>query len=328
MTIPFFDSNLEILNELRAMDHNSKEYKKLLPKILLEIGGMPFLFNSLKTKDDGKLLVKKYYNNLAATGSFITLMFICIIFVYIITGGKDTNQFNISDVAFFVGGIIFVIVSCILTMVFAFRCKRILLDGVSFLIDIYKFELNSKTGETLGNYKFEKSKINKIAIVVGIAIFVFISTGIPLTNSAINKLFMTQSQEFSKAGMTITLTQEFHEIDQVTQTATYSTSKYLVMSFKEEFNILEQSNISTDISLKEYAKEIIAYNSLDTVIGGSENRPNFVYTEQTNGKEYTYMATVFKGSDAYWSVTFACETKDYKSAQEQFIRWADTVKVT
>ena len=38
MTVPFFDSNPEIVNELRAMNHDTKEYKKLLKKILKYYG--------------------------------------------------------------------------------------------------------------------------------------------------------------------------------------------------------------------------------------------------------------------------------------------------
>jgi len=38
--------------------------------------------------------------------------------------------------------------------------------------------------------------------------------------------------------------------------------------------------------------------------------------------------TVYRGSDAYWMVTFACETKNYAAAEAQFLKWADSVEVS
>jgi hypothetical protein len=70
MTLPFFDSNPEIVNELRAMDHNTREYKKILQKVLQEIGGVIYLFNNLKTTDDGNRFRRKYFHNLIAAGTF------------------------------------------------------------------------------------------------------------------------------------------------------------------------------------------------------------------------------------------------------------------
>lgn len=327
MTVPFFDSNPEIVNELRVMDHNTKEYKKILRKVLLEIGGVVYLFNYLKTTDDGNRFRRKYFHHLIATGAFLISLFVWIIVAVVLTGGKDTNQFNGTDIAFFMGFIVIEIASITLAMFFAFRCKRMLLQGVSFLIDSYRYESSGASSNTLSNYKFERSKLNKVAIVMGILTFVVVFGVIKLSNGTIDHLLTSHTQEFSKAGMTITLTQDFHEKDVVSQTATYSSSKYIVMSLKEEFQLLEQKSISTDISLKEYAEDIIANNSLDVTVEGSESRPYFVYSRQVNGKDFTYLAMVFKGSDAYWMLTFACESKDYASSQKQFMKWADTVKV-
>lgn len=37
----------------------------------------------------------------------------------------------------------------------------------------------------------------------------------------------------------------------------------------------------------------------------------FTYEKSNNGKDYKYYATVFKGTDAYWLIQFACEVDDF-----------------
>jgi hypothetical protein len=327
MTVPFFDANPGIVSELRSMDHDSKDYKKLLQKILLEIGGMVYLFNYLKTTDEGNRLRRKYFHCLIAAGAFIISMFIWIIVAMLLTGGREIEQFTSIDIAFFIGFLVIEIASVFLAMFFAFRGRRMLLLGVSYLIDNYTYENNSAGSVTLSNYKFEKAKLNRVAIVVGIVTFAVVFGVITLGNGTISRLFSSQTQEFSKAGMTITLTQDFHEKDVVSQTATYLSTKYIVISLKEDFQTMAQYNVSTDISLSEYAEAIIANNSISTTIEGNEIRPYFVYSRKVNGKDFTYLAMVYRGSDAYWVLTFACESKNFASAQTQFMKWADTVKV-
>lgn len=328
MTVPFFDSNPEIVNELKAMDHSTKEYKKQLRKVFQEIGGLIYLFNNLKTTDDGKRFRRKYVHHLIATGAFIISMFVWIILAAILIGDKEFDQFNIADIAFFIGFISFEIVSVFFGLFIAFRSNRVLLDGLSYLIDSYKYENSEPTGNTLINYKFVRYKINKFAIIISILSFVVVYGAIMIGSGIIKNLSASSIQEFSKAGMTIALTQDFQEKDIVSQTATYLSSKYIVICLKEDFKILEQNNISSDISLNEYAEIVISSNSIVTNIEGNESRPYFVYSQQISGKDYKYLAIAFKGSDAYWTVTFVCESKNYESSKEQLLKWADTIKIT
>lgn len=325
MSVSFFDSNPGIVDELRAMDHDTREYKKQLRKVLMEIGGVGVVFSHLKTSDEGNRIRRKYFHQLIAAGAFLVGMFIWIVVAVVLTGGKEIDRFSDADAAFFIGFIVMEIASITLSMLFAFRCNRLLLQGVSFLIDHYRQEDSIAGGNTLGNYKFEKSKVNKIAMVVMVLSFILIYGIIKFGDGTIDRLLASNPQEFSKAGLTITLTQDFHEMEVVSQTATYFTPECVVTSLKEEFTLFEQNDLPTDISLKEYAEIIISNNALDTKIEGNESRPCFVYGRQANGKDYTYLATVFKGSDAFWMVTFACESKNYASSQEQFIEWADTI---
>ncbi|MEA4890220.1 MAG: hypothetical protein VB070_12230 [Clostridiaceae bacterium] len=172
-------------------------------------------------------------------------------------------------------------------------------------------------------------RVNKTTITVATIIIVIVA----FRFSALSKNWFadqtaSKPQEFSKAGMTITLTQDFAEKEVVSQTAAYISSQYIVVSMKEETQLLEQNDVAADISLREYAECIIANNELDTTIEGIESQPYFIYSQHLNGKDISYLAVMFKGSDAYWVVTFACETQYFASSREQFMKWADTVKIS
>ncbi len=327
MSVPFFDNNPEIVRELRAMDHSTKEYRKNLQKVMMEIGGPFLLLPHLKETEEGKQLRKAYFRQLIFTVVFLVAMFVWIPVAYLLVGGREPEQFIGTDSLVMAGLIALEVASLILAFILAFRAKRVLLGGMSYLIDNYQKDGNAAGGQTLGSYKFQLSKISKMAIILPVLVFLFVFGINALANGSLSNLFGTKEKDFSKAGLTITLNENFGEEEIVTQTATYSSLKYVITSLKEEFQLFEDVGLSTDIPLSEYADMIITANALDATVEGSDSRPSFVYSEQANGKDYSYLATVFRGSDAFWTVTFACETKYFADSQAQFEKWADTVKI-
>lgn len=326
MAIPFFDANPKIVGQLREMDHSTREYKKYLRKVFLEMGGVVFLFKALKETPGGDKIRKKYIRNLITAGAFIFSMFVWIFVAYLLIGGREPHQFTETDKFIFINFIIFEIASVILSILFAFSSRRIIYEGVSFLIDNYNFEADAANENTLNNYKFQTAKANKLSILVAVIIFAATFLISSLSSGALSRLFVSD-KEYSKAGITITLTDDFYEKEVVSQTAAYFSDKYFVMCLKEEINVLEQYGIYV-ASLKEYADIVIDNNLLDVSVQGTDSRPYFVYENQSNGKDFTYLAVLFKGSDAFWMVTFGCETKNYASAEEIFFKWADTVEIS
>ena len=134
------------------------------------------------------------------------------------------------------------------------------------------------------------------------------------------------SKDFSAAGMTITLTNAFTEKELASATSYYESTTSIVLTLKEEFSLFEQNGISTDISLKEYA-ELIAYNNgFDVEIIENDGLTYFTYENTANGKDFTYLATVHKCSDAFWLIQFACESKNYEKLSKDFMTWAKSVK--
>lgn len=146
-------------------------------------------------------------------------------------------------------------------------------------------------------------------------------------NDLIHKMLSGQEKTFTKAGMTITLTSDFEEEESISQTARYISKQFAVVALKEEFMVLSKFNISSDISLKEYAGLIIANNGLNATVQEQDGIICFKYNQQLNGKDITSFSTVYKASDAFWVITFACETQNFESTQPQFMNWAKTIKV-
>jgi len=133
---------------------------------------------------------------------------------------------------------------------------------------------------------------------------------------------------FTKEGFSITLTSNFTEKDVVSQTAYYQSSSSYVFALKEEFSLFESVGINAaDYTLDDYAKLVMENNSVAAALDKKDGLTSFIYEKHVNGKDITYLATVHKGADAFWLIQFACETKDFGNFQNQFIKWAKTVKV-
>jgi hypothetical protein len=328
MGIPFFDSNPAIVDELRAMDHGSRAYRKTLQKVLLEIGGLPNLFTALKASPEGDRIRRKYIRQIIVACILILSMFLWIGIAALLVGDAWDQPIVGVQVGYFVVFLAFEIASVSLAMVFAFRGRRTLFEGLGFLVDTYSRETEGSQGQTLTSYRFERTKVNRIAIVLGIAIPVLVFTGFTVFNAFLGKVDDAQPKDFSKAGLTITLTQAFKERDAVSQTATYVSQRDLVFTLKEDFPSLADVGIPSDTTLRDYASFILENNGIDATLLGSEARPWFTYSHQANGKEYSYLVTVYRGSDAYWVVSFACESGRYTASEAQFQKWADTVKLS
>jgi len=160
-----------------------------------------------------------------------------------------------------------------------------------------------------------------LSAVLSFSVFFVISKG--LGNLFISK---AKTKEFTKAGVTISLTSDFYEKEIASQTAYYESQKYIVTVLKEEFTIFESLGISTDISVKEYAKLVIDSNMIDSAIEEKDNLTFFRSEKTINGKQFSYFATVHKSSDAFWLIQFACESKNAEDSQDLFFEWGQTIK--
>lgn len=135
------------------------------------------------------------------------------------------------------------------------------------------------------------------------------------------------AKEFSKAGMSISLTETFVEKEMASLTAYYESPKVIVTCLKEEFTQFEALGVSSDdITLDDYAELVIENNQMDLDATKEDGLTYFTYEKTVSGKDFSYMACVYKSSDAFWLIQFACEQKNFDSMKEQMKSWAQTVK--
>lgn len=129
-----------------------------------------------------------------------------------------------------------------------------------------------------------------------------------------------KDKSFSKAGMTIVLTEDFTEQDIVTQTAYYVSQEAIVTALKEDGSSI------ADYSVKDYAELVCTVNKLDSdVITSGDGYSEFTYEKEISGKNYYYYARCFKNGTDFWLVQFACETKNTDKYASVFKTWVSAV---
>ncbi|MCL1822866.1 MAG: hypothetical protein FWG44_01565 [Oscillospiraceae bacterium] len=167
-----------------------------------------------------------------------------------------------------------------------------------------------------------KKKVNPAGIIAGVLVVVLVLVFAVFSN-------MSSPKEFSKAGLTITLTDKFDvpkerypDFDVV-----YESRTSMMAAIKEDFGTLEYVGIPSDISLREYAEMVMDANRKSGSVKEKDGLVYFEYTDSNQGQRFSYFATVFRGKDAYWLVQFFCEEKNYDKLQKDFIKWAQSVEV-
>jgi hypothetical protein len=164
-------------------------------------------------------------------------------------------------------------------------------------------------------------------VLGALAILFIMSIG---NNAPLDRLFQNDSFEnakdktFSEAGMSIVLTENFSEEDNVSFTSSYYSKRVAVFALKEEFSLQEGIE---DLTLPEYAQLVIDNNDTSSQLNNEDGLTSFEYDKQVNGKDMHYYACAFKASDAFWLIQFACENKYYEEYSALITKWAKSVTV-
>ncbi len=134
-------------------------------------------------------------------------------------------------------------------------------------------------------------------------------------------------EKFSAEGMTITLTDAFKQETMEGTAAYFESSQALVVAIREPFTQFDELGMSTEITLEEYMALVVENNTeMQVEHADIDGLTAFTYENTTNKKEFTFLATVYESDDAFWLIQFACETKNYAQMQEDFVKWAKSVK--
>lgn len=139
-------------------------------------------------------------------------------------------------------------------------------------------------------------------------------------------LYQQDAKEFSHSGMHIKLTEGFRQIDADGYTTAFDSDEVAVFVLKEAFSL--QAGLE-DYTVTQYADMVHTANAskLPGPVQKTDGLTVMEYSFYNAEKSCTfkYLSTMFKGSDAFWLIQFACDSTKYDDYKAHFISWAKTV---
>lgn len=132
-----------------------------------------------------------------------------------------------------------------------------------------------------------------------------------------------------ESGISITLDESFKESEYESYTVCFESENILILVLKEPFTLTDGLE---DYTLIKYAGLLREANTKHspTAISTDDGLTSFEYGyfNKDQNVTYKYYTTAFKGSDAFWTVQFACKAEEYDALKSTFVEYAKTVKVT
>lgn len=134
------------------------------------------------------------------------------------------------------------------------------------------------------------------------------------------------TKEYSANGVSVTMDEGFVQKENVAYTTYFLSDNAMFLALKEDFSSLSQIGLSENSSLKDYAEVIKTANNLENEFKEQDNFMYTTYESEVSGKEFFYLAAVYKTDDSFWLVNFACSSSDKDVYTKKFLEWAKTVK--
>lgn len=138
--------------------------------------------------------------------------------------------------------------------------------------------------------------------------------------------FGNQEKTYSSHGISVTMNKGFVEKSIMSQTAYFQGTDALFTALKEDFDTLALIDLGSKSTKKDYAEAVVKNNKADYKVIEKDDLTYFEYEKSISGKDYYYLASVYKTDDAFWLVNFACEKANKEKYESIFKRWAKTVK--
>lgn len=158
-----------------------------------------------------------------------------------------------------------------------------------------------------------------------IAAFFLLAAVLVLTVTGCS-LFEPEEKTFTKNGLTITLTDEFVESQNVTYMAYYASTDIVVAVIKESKSLFAETEYA-NITLRDYAELVKSANELDTTIEEKDGLICFAFDMEQNGNSLRWLGTVYEGEDAWWFIQFGCLAEEYSDLESDILKYAKSVKV-
>ncbi len=128
---------------------------------------------------------------------------------------------------------------------------------------------------------------------------------------------------FTKAGMSVTLTDAFEELEAEGFDVAYDSDQVAVLALKETYASVPDAE---DLPVEEYAGYVMEANGQYEELKIDGNLVYFEYSaEGDRNIDYHYTVFLFKGPDAFWIVQFATYEGKAEANRGQIMDWAKTV---
>lgn len=134
-----------------------------------------------------------------------------------------------------------------------------------------------------------------------------------------------KEKEYENNHFKITMQEGFYEKDLAAATIYYESSNVLFTSIKESFEDLAIVGLDKDSTIDEYAKVVMANNKAEYDLQEKNDITYFTYEKEIQGKEFYYLTSIFKTNDAFWLISFGCESKNKEIYESNFIKWLNTI---
>ncbi len=136
------------------------------------------------------------------------------------------------------------------------------------------------------------------------------------------------SKTFSFDGFSITLTDDFEEYESEDVDYAVLSDNVGMAVVKEDFATLAQYGIDAN-AFSSYDYAVSAMESVGTYgeVLQADGYEYFTYDENVTGTDFTYYSAVFKGSDAFWRVSFYTYSNLFDIMIPSFEHWCSSVMV-
>ena len=168
-----------------------------------------------------------------------------------------------------------------------------------------------------------RKKNNKKGLIIFLAMVV---AGFIIGLVIVLVRYIPREETFSNAGLTITLTSQFEEVQVSGYDITYSSEDVAVFALEESFAAYPDF---ADITVEEYIGLVIESNE---VTGADINKSagltyfEYEYEDTAANEVYAYRCFAYKTEDAFWLVQFAVTDDKYDEYSSKINEWANSVE--
>ena len=129
---------------------------------------------------------------------------------------------------------------------------------------------------------------------------------------------------FTAEELSVTLTTAFKEKQYEGFTASFESSKVLMLALKESRSLFPEP----PATLEDYVSAVATANGLEGITPQEKDGLTwFTYQREVEKTPFTYYVFVYANEDAFWLVQFACQEKDAIALESQIFAYAGSVRV-